>query len=80
MTIATPFDRSSRTNHPSIVLDQDLLDAIDHVRVSENGERPLSRSATIRYLLSFALALICDDDAIEEFVAEHISEPATRSA
>ncbi|KIU26698.1 hypothetical protein SR39_31405 [Methylobacterium radiotolerans] len=71
MTIAIPFDRSSRTKNPSIVLDQDLLDAIDRARVAEDDQEPMSRSAMIRTMLYFALSLMTDPKAQAEFALEH---------
>ncbi len=78
MTISIPFDRTSRTKNPSVVLDDDLLNVIDLFRITENGEKPLSRSAAIRYLLQYAVALLTDERAMAEFVAEHT--PAVNSA
>lgn len=78
MPISIPFQRS-KTNNPSILLDPDLLDAIDAVRVAEHCEKPLSRSAMVQYLLWFAIALMTDERAIAEFIAEHQSNDAGKA-
>ena len=51
MTVSAPFP-AKRCRNPSIYIDPDMLDAIDVFRVSENDERPLSRSAMVRNLWS----------------------------
>ncbi len=48
------------------------------VRVAENEDHPLSRSATICYLLAFALALHIDERAVTDFIAFHIGDEKHR--
>lgn len=76
MTISVPFDRSSRAKNPSVQLDDDLLDAIDRARLAEDNDKPMSRSAMIRCLIQYAIALMTDERAIAEFIAEHMDAGA----
>ncbi|CAM3270804.1 hypothetical protein JHFBIEKO_4800 [Methylobacterium mesophilicum] len=65
-------DRPSR--NVGVILDDLTLDAIDLLRLADD-EAP-SRSKMIRELTQFALALILDPAAADEFVASHLAKDA----
>lgn len=58
------------TTRPSractVILDDAMIDAIDLVRIGQD-DHP-SRSAVMRDLIGFALAMILDDDAADAFI------------